>query len=70
MVDGSDGVVTDTVVYDGRNDVTTATDPSTELNDLEGGSLYTYLVGAGAAVDTSNDALRSLSPASLSAPTK
>ena len=39
-------MVLDTLVYDGRNDVTTATDPSTELNNLQGGSLYTYLVGA------------------------
>ena len=39
-------MVLDTLVYDGRNDVTTATDPSTELNGLQGGSLYTYLVGA------------------------
>ena len=35
----------DSLVYDGRNDLTMATDPSTDLNDLEGGSLYTYLVG-------------------------
>ena len=42
----TDSVVIDSLVYDGRNDVTTATDPTTELNDLEGGSLYTYLVGA------------------------
>jgi hypothetical protein len=40
-----ESMVLDTLVYDGRNDVTTATDPTTELNALEGGSLYTYLVG-------------------------
>ena len=45
IISESNVLVTDSLVYDGRNDVTAATDPSTELNDLEGGSLFA-MVGA------------------------
>ena len=34
------------LVYDGRGDTATVTDRTTELNDLEGGTTYTLLVGA------------------------
>ena len=36
----------DTLMYDGRGDTATVTDRTTELNDLEGGTTYTLLVGA------------------------
>ncbi|MGY8895048.1 MAG: fibronectin type III domain-containing protein, partial [Burkholderiales bacterium] len=51
---GTDGVVIDTLVYDGRTDVTAATDPTTELNALSGGSLYTYVVGVVSAAGESD----------------
>eukprot|EP01046_Picozoa_sp_COSAG06_P071365 COSAG06_NODE_20379_length_798_cov_0.721030_1_plen_265_part_11 len=41
-----DDMITDTLVYDGRTDSETATDRTTELNNLAGGTKYTYLVGA------------------------
>ena len=39
-------MVVDTVVFDGRMDAATATDRTTELNNLSGGMTYTYSVGA------------------------
>ena len=41
-----DAMAIDTLVYDGRTDSETATDRTTELNNLAGGTKYTYLVGA------------------------
>ena len=41
-----DAMLVDTLVYDGSADSETATDRTTELNNLAGGTKYTYLVGA------------------------